>query len=246
MNPLKTRPKVVAMIGLGPSHYDFVTVAGCKKDFLVPDEVWGVNSTLGVYNLDKCFVMDDLIQIRQTYPQWAGRLATTTVPIITCRAYKEFPTSIAFPIKEVMECVKDDLFTTSVAYMIGYAMLTNVRELYLFGMDFQYPGGSAKEPGAEAVAYLLGMAKERGVNYHIPQSSTLLDANLTKMGEDGRPHRPMYGYDYNPGIAKKYVEQGRATPLEKAVASKAPYVEKPDKSQEAKKPGRPKKTGGGK
>ncbi len=230
-NPLDTRPEVVALVGLGPSYYDFISQAGCKKDFLAPDEIWGVNSTLDVLKLDKCFIMDDLKTVKKRFPQWAARIATTDTPVITSHQYDEFPTSTAYPIEDVCKVVHDDLFTTTPAYMVAYAIAIGVKEMYLFGMDYWYPNSNAREPGADVVSYYLGMAKAMGINYKIPQSSTLLDANLAQLKDDGTIARPMYGYDYNPGAAKERVEQGRGSKLDHQVAGKAPHAIPPIKAK---------------
>lgn len=223
-NPLDTRPEVVAMVGLGPSYYDYISAAGCKKDFLAPDEVWGVNSTLEVLRLDKCFIMDDLKTVAKRFPQWGARITTSPVPVITCKQHPEFPNSYAYPIDKVAADIKDDYYTTTVAYMVAYAIHIKVKEIYLYGMDFWYPNSQAREPGAEAVCYLLGIAKERGINFKIPQSSTLMDANLAQLGDDGKVSRPLYGFDYNPGQSLQRVQEGRGTKLDHQVATKAPHA----------------------
>lgn len=231
MNPLDTRPETVAMIGLGPSHYDYVSAAGCKKGFLSPDEVWGVNSTLDVFRLDKCFVMDDLKTVKKRYPDWATRIATTDTPVITSNLYPDlFPKAIGYPIDDVLKTIQNDYLTTTVAYMVAYAIHINVKEFYLFGMDFWYPSSQAREPGAEAVCFLLGMAQAKGINFRIPQNSTLMDSNMVevKFNEDGSydTRRPLYGFEYNPGDSKDRVERGQGTALDHQVVSKAPYMDK--------------------
>ena len=241
--PLDTTPESVTIVALGPSNADYIGRAGCKKSFLRTDEVWVVNSAIDVFRADKAFIMDDLRRIRRRFPEWSAELKQTSVPIITSKVYPEFPTSIAFPLDEVFKCVKDDVFTTSVAYMIAYAIYKKVKDLYLFGCDFWYPGSLSKEPGAEAVTYLLGIAKERGVHFRIPQSSTLLDANMVSVDkETGEVKRPLYGYDYNPGESKENIRKGRGNELDEKAAAKAPFINpevKINKEAEIVKPSKP-------
>lgn len=222
-NALQTRPQSVAIVALGPSNHDYVAAACTKKDFLSADEVWLVNSAINAFTGDKVFIMDDLKRIEKRFPVWGSKLRTTHIPIVTSTAYPEFPTSVAYPLKEVCDHFQDDYITGTVAYMLAYALsIESVKELYLFGCDYWYPGSKAVEPGMECVTYFLGIAKERKVNFRIPQSSVLLDAHMTKFLPDGKRRRPMYGYDYNPGEAQKRIADGQGTELDKLVAHKAP------------------------
>lgn len=226
-NPLETRPQSVAIVALGPSNHDYVAASCSKKGFLNADEVWLVNSAINIFKGDKCFIMDDLKRCEKRFPEWGSRLRSTGMPIITSRAYPEFPTSVAYPIEEVCNHFQDDYMTGTVAYMIAYALLIKVQTLYLFGCDYWYPGSKAVEPGMECVTYFLGIAKERGVDFKIPQSSVLLDAHMTKFSNDPKTgkqvrRRPMYGYDYNPGEAQARISAGKGTELDQLVAHKAP------------------------
>ena len=234
VSPLETRPKSVAIVALGPSSHDYFNDRAKKKQPLHVDEVWVCNTAIDVLVADKAFIMDDLAHIESVYPDWANRLKATKLPLITCRAYKEYPTSIAYPLDFVFEAIKDDPFSTTVAYMVGYAIATKVDILYLFGCDFFYPGSSAVEAGAADVAYLLGVAKGTGTTYRIPQSSTLLNCHLAKADEKGRMSRPLYGYDYNPGESLERVKNGKGTKLDHLVAPFAPkhMIEKEIKSPE--------------
>jgi hypothetical protein len=228
---LDTRPQSVTIVALGPSNQDYIHAACGKKDFLRTDEVWLVNSSLNVINAEKCFIMDDLRKVAKRYPQWTSELQSTKVPIVTCRQYPEFPTSVAFPIEEVMKDIKDDYFTSTIAYMLGYAIYIKVDELYIFGADFWYPDSQAIESGLACLGYLLGIARERGVNFKIPGSSTLLDSHMVKFDKDKKPKRPMYGYDYNPGEANKRVQHAKklgrdiASSLDKQVAGRLPKID---------------------
>lgn len=223
-DPLATRPQSVAIVALGPSSKDFITARAHKNSALLVDEVWAVNSGAEVFACDKVWLMDDLRKMQQRYPGWAQRLRSLDKPIVTCRHYPEWPTSVEYPLMPVLKCIQDDFLTNTVAYAIAYAILTKVEDLYLFGCDFMYPGSKIVEPGAESCAYLLGIAKERGVHWRLPSGSTLMDSNLCRMDENGRLRRPLYGYDYNPGDSKRRVERGVGTELDHLVARKAPHA----------------------
>lgn len=223
MNPLETRPRTVAIVALGPSKHDYLNAVGTKKNLTTFDEVWAVNSLAGHIKAHKCFVMDDLREMASRYPEWGAYLKNLKEPIITCAAYEEWPTAVAYPIQEIMSEFHEDWFSNTVAYAIAYATYIKVVDLYLFGADFFYPNSRAVEPGADCCAYWLGRARERGVRYRIPQSSTMLDSHLAKLDEQNQVlRRPLYGYHYNPGRMLEKVQRGVATPEEANLAAKAP------------------------
>jgi len=114
--------------------------------------------------------------------------------VLTSRAYPEFPTSVDYPIREVVAVVGDDVFQNTVGYAIGYALWVGVKELWLYGCDFTYADRHNADQGGQAAAYLIGYARGRfGTSIYIPRSSTLLAAHTIEHGR-----RPLYGYAEQP------------------------------------------------
>ncbi len=209
---LESRPQTVALIGLGPSLHEFITERSRKGTPHKVDEVWGINTAARSIRCDKVWMMDDLRRLEKRFPEWTHELARIDAPIMTCRAYPDYPTSIEYPIDAVLNDIQDDLFTTTVAYAIAYAIHIKVEELWIYGCDFWYPHGNVMEHGIGGASYLLGMAKERGINFKIPNTSTLLDSNMVDMREDKTVGRPLYGYDYNPQEVQESLKKKRAIP----------------------------------
>jgi len=225
LGPLDTRPKSVALVALGPSNTDFVHDWAKKNKFRRVDEVWVINSGYGPFQCHKVWIMDDLKRVERRFPRWSEELKKLDKPIITCHAYPDYPSSVSYPITEIKNCIKDDLFTTSVAYCIAYAIYTKVQELYLYGCDYWYPDSPAVEPGIGEVSFLLGIARERGLRFFIPQSSTLLNAFMVRFDKDLKETgRPMYGYDYNPGDSCLNIKEGKGTEVDKMAAHLSPFV----------------------
>ena len=221
-NPLDTRPRSVAVIGLGPSCKEFLAEKARKNNPVHYDEVWGINTTHRSIKCDKIWTMDDLAKMEQNYPDWANELKLEETPIITCRTHPDYPNAYAYPLDDVTTRFKDNYFTTTVAYIVAYAAYIGVEDLYLFGLDFYYPNAMVVESGMGCVAYWLGIARENGVHFKIPSSSTLLDSNMTEIREENGkmvPHRILYGYDYNPQDANRKVSRGTASETEKEIAS---------------------------
>jgi len=106
------------------------------------DQVWGLNqqATWKGLVLDKCFIMDDL---KLRMPAYAGYefcewLKAYERPIITSRAYKEWPTSEAFPIKEIAHYFGLPLgisFYSTPDYMIALAIYMGAKAIDIYGVD---------------------------------------------------------------------------------------------------------------
>lgn len=193
---LKTRPKHVALVALGPSYYEFIREAVGRKDHSVPfDEVWTINRGFQAVRHDKVFVMDDLRWIEQHDFTYAEALKKHDKPLITCFQYDDYPQSVAYPINMVIKRLEDDLLNNTVAYAIAYALVTQVECLSIYGADFYYPDVQLREEGSQACAYLLGGARFFGMKFRLPQSTTLLGANQVKIDpKTGQACRPLYGY----------------------------------------------------
>lgn len=224
---LATRPKTVAMVGLGPSLREYTAESFGKKNLTHFDEVWGINTAYRSLKCDKIWLMDDLKNgIAHNYPDWANELKLEKTPIITSRQYDEFPSSVPYPLDDIVEHFHSDYFDVTPAYMIAYAAYIKVETLFCFGIDFHYPNAQVVETGLGCTSYWLGRAEEHGVHYKVPNTSTLMSANLVMEEKDEqtgkvRARRMLYGYDYNPQDAKRQVERGNTDPALKAVSERS-------------------------
>jgi hypothetical protein len=139
--------------------------------------------------------MDDLKWLEKKRTDYAGWLRNHNKPIITSFAYSDYPMSVPYPLHQVGDFLQDDIFTAnSVAYMVAYAMYIGVQDMVIYGADFCYPNGNFAEKGGQAVAYLLGRCKERGIRFRLPPTSTMLYANEVNVGQEGLGKRTFYGY----------------------------------------------------
>ena len=182
------------MVGLGPSANAFWLENAQFNEASPYESVWVVNRGMVSFRHDAVFDMHDLRQLTRKYPHEMRRFVTAEKPIVTLAAYPEFPMSVVFPIKEVLEFVKHDILNSTPAYMVAFAAMIGVKEMYLYGMDFHYENLDRAEAGGQGMAYMLGMCQVWGINYRIPNTSSLLDAYRVRL-VDGQPMRPLYGYD---------------------------------------------------
>ena len=206
---LNTRPKSVALIGLGASHVA-LTEQTCGYGTGVPwEEQWTVNYGGAIFRHDKLWVMDDLRVQTERLPQYGKMLKVHDRPIITSTVYPEFPMSVTFPIRPVLDAIGDDFLNSTVAFAVAYAMTIGVKELWLFGCDFHYPNQTRAEEGGQCCAYLLGLARHFGMTFRIPPNTTLLGAyhavpvKVAGTEDQVSLMRPLYGYAKQPFIPEE-------------------------------------------
>lgn len=187
----------IAILANGPTLENF----GGNHVLRKHDKVWGLNQQAAYkgMRLDRCFVMDDL---KLRMPFYAGYdftewLKTYDLPLITSKAYPEWPTSKAYPIKEVCHYFGIPLgvaMYSTVDYMIALAVFEGATHIDLFGVDMNL---ESKDITMKlATAMWIGAAMARGVFVRTFQGSVFQP--LTNPGvamEAG-----LYGYVSRPRI----------------------------------------------
>jgi hypothetical protein len=193
-------PRHVALLGLGPSLEAYVDVAkrmGARRAFA--DEVWGINAVADIVHCDRVFHMDDvrIQQIRadarpetniaamltwlKTHP---GPVYTSVPPVGDA-----YPGLVAFPLQAVMnELGGVGYFNSTAAYAVALAVAIGVERITLFGFDFTYANSHHAEQGRACVEYYLGIARARGIEIGLPDSTSLMDGCTSRGAR-------YYGYD---------------------------------------------------
>ncbi len=102
---------------------------------------------------------------------------------------KEWPTSKQFPKAEITDKL-GNYFTNSISWMIAHALMEQVTELHVYGVDMATGGEyAAQRPSCE---YLLGIAVGMGVKVYVPPQSDLLKTSaLYGSGADSALHAKM-------------------------------------------------------
>lgn len=192
-------PYVVAIVCMGPSHQDYVNECLSQSSrWKVADETWCINAACGVLNHDRAFIMDDLRYFQKQartakhlegYQDWLSKLSA---PIYTSTAYPEFPSSVDFPIQEVVRELGYAYFNTTVAYAVAYAIYIRVREIRIYGADFTSSDNKAfNEAGRACVEFWLGRATLMGIKVYIAGRSSLCDQSAGRV---------LYGYSVPPAL----------------------------------------------
>lgn len=202
----REKPEVVSLVALGASKIDFFNetmTTGNKRG--VADEVWVINKMGVIVEHDVLFRMDDLttkydcndkrykggnagddgISIHDTYDQF---LRNHTKPIVTSKAYPEYPSSVEYPLEDVINTIGYSYFRTTPAYAAAFAIHLGVRQLRLYGLDYVYPTDRYKgEAGRANLEFILGVGMAMGMDVYVAAKSTLLDTCIPNTEK-------MYGY----------------------------------------------------
>jgi hypothetical protein len=102
-------------------------------------------------------------------------------PVMLQEKCPELERSMTYP-REAVEKAFGPYFTSSIAFMLAFAIGRNAEEISIYGVDMME--GAEYFYQRPCVEYLLGIALGRGIKIHIPNVSSLLKAPYT------------YGYDF--------------------------------------------------
>lgn len=136
-------------------------------------EVWGINDIiLRRGNLTKLFHMHDLRDMLNHRKQKDSiKIATRlNIPIVTTKLYPSFaPSSVEYPLKDIIKKFKIDYFSNSVSYMLAYALYKkdelNLTDIYLYGINMAREDEYLEQ--RPCLEFWLGICHGMGINYHI-------------------------------------------------------------------------------
>lgn len=176
-------------------------VSTCHKRGGKPEgEIWGINFVGSIFKCDKIFSIHDPYWEQEKWPEHWGHMVKewADTPVIMCRTHPDLPTSMEYPLAEVIEEFQDAYLRNSVAYILAYALLCKPKYISMYGCDFTPYGlkphqamPQQYEYGRCCVEYWMGRAKERGVEIAVTQNGTLLDAQQRLHDRE----TAFYGYD---------------------------------------------------
>lgn len=190
-------PKRVALVAMGRSHHDYSSECLVNgSPYGRYDEVWGINAAGMTFRCDRVFIMDAPVFIEQRFrggnpvPSDELYLKFMKNPlnrVITTFPHPDYPSTLAYPLREVVNRTRYTYYNTAVPYAISYAAWLGVKSLTIFGADYTYPDAHVAESGRACAEWAIQNAMMLGVEITIARSSTLLD---THQG----PRARFYGY----------------------------------------------------
>jgi len=189
--------KRVAILGLGPSLNQYVELTkrlGSRAKLC--DETWGINAVGDVIRCDRVIHMDDVrVQERRAAAAPDSNIAemlkwlrTYPHPIYTSVPHPDYPSTVAYPLQDVIRDLGTIYFNSTAAYAVALAIHERATDIMCLGMDFTYPNAHDAEQGRACVEFWLGLATARGIRVQAPKTSSLLDACYSA-------ERRFYGYD---------------------------------------------------
>lgn len=187
----------VTILGTGISIFDYMVDRSnfpeAKKEGC---ETWAINGGGLILACDKLFSMHDFEKWEKDNENimLLAAFKKTNIPIITTRALPDYPTALEFPLAECVSRFNDWYFRNTLAYMIAYAMMCEVKELHFYGCDFTY-GTEHREAAQANVEYWVGRAKQQGITIGVCEDSQFLETSKRDKGELG-----FYGYSKRPKL----------------------------------------------
>ena len=187
--------KTVAIVGLSPSHCSLAP-------FEDPDvEIWGLNEAHisdWMKRWDRWFQIHDSkswkrpVAKRQVLGHYKW-LRKQTKPIYMQHKHRDIPFSKEYPLREVTkkcfgnfwrgeEHVK--YFTSSMAYMMGIAILEDFERVEVYGFDMVLEHLEYKEQKANA-EFFIGLAMGMGIEVYTPPNCLLMWSSLYGGDEQG-------------------------------------------------------------
>ncbi len=148
--------------------------------------VWGINEIgMGVSGSWHAFFnVHTLTELRRDYPRNLEWLAGVTCPVYLQERVPEVPWSIPFPVHDVLALAPRKNFDSGIAWMIGLAILQGYKKIGLFGVEMMIH--SEYQHQRPNLHYWIGYCDAKGIEFHIPEKSTLMRA------------RHLYGYEDPP------------------------------------------------
>lgn len=219
---LKHNPRVVSLVGMGPSIVDIFNetlTQECSPHWC--DEVWAINMVSNTIWHDVVFWLDDLEQQQNFKPGLFDMLRRRGVPVITSKARRDIvPSSYDYPLDEVcaigMPVFGKPYLTNGVAMAVAYALWKKVEVLKIYGCDFTYPNRNFAEEGRACTEAWITLATIRGMKIALSPTTSLFDT----VADHG-----VYGYAEQPEIVLpdgnkfKYVKNGSAATIGRYVAT---------------------------
>uniref|UniRef100_A0A6H1ZM44 Uncharacterized protein n=1 Tax=viral metagenome TaxID=1070528 RepID=A0A6H1ZM44_9ZZZZ len=146
-------------------------------------EFWGMNNLMRILR-EVWILADRWFDIH--HPDWImkckeRRLSSpelyvnATIPIYMMQHFEQFPSSVAYPIKEIMAYYRkpENFFNATASLMLALALAEErFEQINICGVDMWTSDEYQRHK--PPMYYLLGIAEERGIEVVIPPNSMLL------------------------------------------------------------------------
>lgn len=141
-------------------------------------ETWGINDLCLFRSVDKVFDMHDFKprykpdDLNNPVTKIVNHVTRYNIPIITLDKYDFLPTSISFPLSKVREQFGTDYFSCTMSYMMAYAILEDVTEISMYGINMRTNDEYMYQK--PALEYWIGYARGKGIKVNIKSPKSYL------------------------------------------------------------------------
>ena len=192
----------VEIIGAGHSIQNYIPRC---------EHVWAMNSMIFVVeDATQGFIMDDMhwLLANPQLADYCALIKETKLPVFTSKVYPKFPFMKEYPLRAVVRNLckqhleltpKDFLYaTSSVIYLLWYAMHCNLKIIHLHGCDFTADVAQPRRMTERFCAeYWIGVMRGLGYNVLINPISTLTNRCFIELEPE---EYKMYGYEIAPKV----------------------------------------------
>ena len=135
-------PKSVTILAMGPTTNFFIDELDVASER--PTEyIWAINNAgMWLDDIDLIISMDDLRRDITFDPEYVKGLTGRGIPLLTSTAYEEYPSTMDYPLKEVLDYLDIEPgeihpLDNSCNYSLAYAMYKGMKEISLVGYEFR-------------------------------------------------------------------------------------------------------------
>jgi hypothetical protein len=190
-------PKKIACLGSAPSSIRFApfddaswTIFGCSPALYPLAK--RVDAWFELHRWEPPIIGNPQLQVPWFSPEYCQWLRQLKAPVYMAEPVADIPTSVAYPIRPMIEKYGPYLWTSSLAYMFILALeQPDIQEIGMWGVDM----AATEEYRYQrpALQFLIQHAMQRGIKVTLPPESDLLQP------------MPLYGVDECTPMAVKFL-----------------------------------------
>lgn len=134
-------------------------------------ECWGLNDCVRIPEMTMLFDLHEKERALKTSPD----LPTLKIPVMMQEKHLDIPTSVKFPMNQLLNDFKVSYYNNQICQMIAFAIHTRrFKRLYLFGVDYCAVDRVEQEFERPCTEFWLGMAMMAGISIFISKQSNLM------------------------------------------------------------------------
>jgi hypothetical protein len=151
------KEKRINIMGSGP---------GWKDTPIDDGEIWGVNSTHLLRNVDRIIDIHDRVKPKEEKDQiHMEQLRKKSIPTYSQDEMEGFDNVKKYPLDEIVKEFDTDYFGSGIDYMIALAIYEGATDIHLYGVCMMTESEYAHQKAS--VEYWVGIARGRGIDIKV-------------------------------------------------------------------------------